>query len=77
MSLTPRRKIFPRHRFAIRTFDCADPEVTYDAFMHGINSKFTFEPTDDLLNWKILTRSDNDPAVNKLLDWIVCFLAPI
>ena len=43
--------------------------------MNGAKSQFTFEPTDDLLNWKILRRGTNDKAVNKLLDWIVrCLL---
>jgi hypothetical protein len=73
LNLLPRRQIFPRHRFATRIYDSADPEVTYDAFMKGIKSKYTFEPSDeDLTYWKVLSRDENDPAVNKLLDWIVC-----
>lgn len=69
------RDIFPRRIFAIRTYDCADPEVTYESFMNGSTGKFTFERSEDTLNWKILTRGsdDSDGAVNKLLDWIVCF----
>jgi hypothetical protein len=42
--------------------------------MDGISGKFSFERSDDLLNWKILSRNTNDSAVNKLLDWIVCVL---
>ena len=40
--------------------------------MNGAKSQFTFEPTDDLLNWKILSRGTSEVAVNKLLDWVVC-----
>jgi hypothetical protein len=66
------RKIFPGHRFAIRTYDCADPEITYESFINGSSGKkFTFERSDDTLNWKVLVRGP-DHAVNKLLDWIVC-----
>lgn len=40
--------------------------------MNGSSGKkFTFERSDDTLNWKVLVRGP-DPAVNKLLDWIVC-----
>lgn len=66
-----RREVFPRHRFAIRAYDCADPEVTYDAFMNGSGGRFAFERSEDTLNWKVLSRGTDDGAVNKLLDWIV------
>jgi hypothetical protein len=72
------RDIFPRRIFAIRTYDCADPRVTYESFMNGSSGKFTFERSEDTLNWKILTRGSDDAggAVNKLLDWIVSFHLP-
>ena len=64
-------KIFPRDRYAIRVYDYADPETSYESFMNGTHGKdFDFERSGDVLAWKVLTRN-SDPAVNKLLDWLV------
>ena len=41
--------------------------------MDGSSGKFTFERSEDTLNWKILQRGTDghNGAINKLLDWIV------
>ncbi|KAI6245813.1 hypothetical protein HI914_05996 [Erysiphe necator] len=62
------RRVFPDITYNLRSYDPADPEVSYDAFVKGIKGTTTsFDASENLMIWKILPRSQ-DPAVDKVLD---------
>ncbi|POS86553.1 hypothetical protein EPUL_002440 [Erysiphe pulchra] len=62
------RRVFPNITYNLRSYDPADPEVSYDAFVKGIKgTPVSFDASENLMIWKILPRSQ-DPAVDKVLD---------
>ncbi|CCU75056.1 putative Bgh-specific protein [Blumeria hordei DH14] len=61
-------RVFPKITYKLRSYDPADPEISYNAFVEGVKGKSpSFEPSENLMIWKILPRSQ-DPAVDKVLD---------
>ncbi|TQS37709.1 hypothetical protein Golomagni_01805 [Golovinomyces magnicellulatus] len=62
------RRVFPNITYNLRSYDPADPEVSYDSFVRGIRGvPVSFDASENLMIWKILPRSQ-DPAVDKILD---------
>ncbi|RKF80864.1 putative meiosis specific protein hop1 [Golovinomyces cichoracearum] len=62
------RRVFPNVTYNLRSYDPADPEVSYDSFVRGIRGvPVSFDASENLMIWKILPRSQ-DPAVDKILD---------
>lgn len=76
LTLDPRR-VFPRHDWQNYGWDPADPSITYDSFVEGVEGKNrpNFEATDNLMLWHFPKRG-NDPGLDKVLDCLVCLPNP-
>lgn len=67
------RDLFPKlsRKYHLRTYDPANPDPSYKAFIEGKgNSDTGFKPTDNIGVWKLIPRG-LDEAADKLLGWVV------
>lgn len=66
-------RVFPQNDWQTYAWDPADPSITYESFIEGVEGKNrpNFEATDNLMFWHFPTRG-TDPGLDKLLNCLVC-----
>jgi hypothetical protein len=68
-----RRRVFPEHDWQTYAWDPADPSITYESFIEGVEGKNrpNFEATDNLMFWHFPKRGTT-PGLDRILDCLVC-----